>query len=309
MENTLKKYKCDICDKFYKSRNSLGNHNRKFHPEKCNKNSKKTQFSSIVPQKNSISPQKTSKIKKNIDLECRYCHKTYSRVDNLNRHIKVCKVKKSIENENLLLKKENEELKNKYKLYDEEIKSLKDQLLDVMNKQCKMHHQTFNKIQNQLISNNQYNNCTFNLVQLGEENLIKTLSKKEQLKVLNKKYKSLNYLIDYIHCNDKFPEFNNVIITNLQNNIAYMYDKDKKRFIAKKKDDLIDDIIYYRMGDLEEFYDIQLDNLDIKTKEIINDVINKMDEDNKFISKKKEEIKLVLYNNKNNTIDGINLIK
>ena len=63
------------------------------------------------------------------------------------------------------------------------------------------------------------------------------------------------------------------------------------------------------MGDLEEFYDIHLDNLDEKTKEVICDIINKMEDDNKFINKKKDEIKLVLYNNKNDTIDGINLIK
>ena len=35
------------------------------------------------------------------------------------------------------------------------------------------------------------------------------------------------------------------------------------------------------MGDLEEFYDIHLDNLD-ETKEVICDVINKMEDDNKF---------------------------
>ena len=58
--------------------------------------------------------------------------------------MKTCK-NINIENENILFQ-ENEELKNKYKKYDEEIKNLKDQILDVMNKQCKMHHQTFNKI-------------------------------------------------------------------------------------------------------------------------------------------------------------------
>ena len=106
-----------------------------------------------------------------------------------------------------------------------------------MNKQCKMHHQTFNKIQNQLnISKaSNYENCTFNIVQLGKEDLVNTLSDKEQLKVLNKKYNSLNFLIDYIHCNEKFPEFNNVIITNLQNNIAYIFNHEKNRFIAKKR--------------------------------------------------------------------------
>ena len=311
MENSVKPYKCDICNKYYKSKNSLGNHNRIFHPKKCIKSSQKTLKSSIDTQKTSFVTQKTSKNTRNLNLNCRYCSKTYSRTDNLKRHMKNCKEKKNIENENLLLKKENEELKNKYKEYGEEIKNLKEQLLSIMNKQCKMHHQTFNKIQNQLnISKaSNYSNCTFNIVQLGQEDLVNTLSDKEQLKVLNKKYNSLNFLIDYIHCNDRFPEFNNVIITNLQNNIAYIYDHDKNRFIAKKKDDLIDDIIYYRMSDLEEFYDIHLDNLDGKTKEVINDVISKMEDNDKFINKKKEEIKLILYNNKNDTIDGINLIK
>ena len=44
------------------------------------------------------------------------------------------------------------------------------------------------------------------------------------------------------------------------------------------------------MSDLEEFYDIHLENLDSKTKEVINDVISKMEDNDKFINKKKEEI-------------------
>ena len=295
-------YTCYTCNKKYSCRQNLHRHNKRFHP-------KITPKCSIQEQNYSKQHQAGVKIVNNnetgdTEYFCDFCKKLFSRKYNLIRHLKLnrCLKLKDIENENVILKKENEEFKK-------EIDVIKSQLLDVMNKQCKMHHQTFNKIQNQLINNNEYNNCTFNLVQLGQEDLVNTLSEKEQLKVLNKKYKSLNYLIDYIHCNDKFPEFNNVIITNLQNNIAYMYDKDKKRFIAKKKDDLIDDIIYYRMGDLEEFYDIHLDNLDGKTKEVMCDVINKMEDDSKFINKKKDEIKLVLYNNKNDTIDGINLIK
>jgi len=245
-------------------------------------------------------------------LKCEFCNKVYKHIQSKNRHQKKCTL--IYKNKCEKLEKENLELKNKYKKHNNEIKELKEQLLDVMNKQCKMHHQTFNKIQNQLTNNfyastKNYNNFFINLVQLGNENLVETLSKKEQIHILKKKYKSLNYLVDYIHCNEKFPEFNNVIITNLQNNIAYKFDENKKKFIAIKKDELIDDIIYYRMGDLEEFYDIHLNNLDIKTKNIITDIINKMEGDNKFINKKKNEIKLVLYNNKNDTIDGINLIK
>jgi hypothetical protein len=66
---------------------------------------------------------------------------------------------------------------------------------------------------------------------------------------------------------------------------------------------LIDDIIYYRINDLEEFYDINLNSLDEKTRNIITNIINKMEKDDKFISKKKDQIKLILYNNKAKSLD------
>ena len=105
MENSVKPYRCDICNKNYKSLNSLGNHNRKFHPEKCRKYSEKTRKYSIYTQNNSLLPQKNSNFNENSKLQCRYCSKIYSRSDNLKRHMKNCKEKNSIENENLLLKK------------------------------------------------------------------------------------------------------------------------------------------------------------------------------------------------------------
>ena len=297
-----KKFICKICNNYYKSYQSLWNHNRRFHP---NLNHSEQNMSISM----SILSHSEPKL---ILFKCDFCDKEYKHIQSKNRHQKKCML--IYKNKCEKLEKENLELKNKYEKHNNEIKELKEQLLEMMNKQCKMHHQTFNKIQNQLTNNfygstENYNNFFINLVQLGNENLVETLSKKEQLFILKKKYQSLNYLVDYIHCNDKFPEFNNVIITNLQNNVAYKYDQNKKKFIAIKKDELIDDIIYYRMGDLEEFYDIHLDNLDSKTKNIITNIINKMEGDSKFINKKKDEIKLVLYNNKNDTIDGINLIK
>jgi len=291
MESVIKPFKCNICNKNYTSKNSIGNHNRKYHPK----------MSCSEPEM-SISMSILSHNEPKILFKCEFCERDYKHIQSKNRHQKKCTL--IYKNKCEKLEKENYELKE---MFQKQVNELKKQLMDMMNKKCKMHHKTFNKIKNQL--NNQYNNCTFNIVQLGQEDLVNTLSNKEQLKVLNKKYQSLNYLVDYIHCNEKFPEFNNVIITNLQNNIAYLYDKNKNKFIAKKKEDIIDDIIYYRMSDLEEFYDIHLDNLDDKTKGVINDVINKMEESDKFVNKKKEEIKLILYNNKNDTINGINLIK
>jgi len=297
-------YTCNICNKNYSCRQNLHRHNKRFH----SKNAPNSTFPEPNCSEFDVSGAKI--VNKNEDdkpkFKCEFCEKTFSKKYNLNRHINLnrCLKLKIIESENENLKKENEKFKK-------EIDTIKSQLLDVMNKQCKMHHKTLQKINNQLINNNHahFNNCTFNIVQLGDENLIEALTKKEQLLILKKKYQSLNYLINYIHCNNNFPEFNNVAITNLQNNIAYMYDNEKRQFIATNKDELIDEIISYRMSDLGEFYDIHLDSLDNKTKKIISELIVKMENDDKYITKKKDQIKLLVYNNKDKTIDKINLIK
>jgi len=297
-------YICNVCNIKYSCRQNLHRHNKHFHPintPKC----------SIQEQNYSEKHQLGVKIVNNnetgyVEFFCDFCKKSFSRKYNLTRHLKLnrCLKLKDIENENVILKKENQEFKK-------ELNVIKSQLLDVMNKQCKIHYKTLQKINNQLVNNNynSFNNCTFNIVQLGNENLVEALSGYEQLKILKKKYQSLNYLVDYIHCNNKFPEFNNVAITNLQNNIAYMYDNNKKQFIATNKDELIDEIISYRMSDLGEFYDIHLDTLDNKTKKIISELLVKMENDDTYIMKKKDQIKLLVYNNKEKTIDKINIIK
>ena len=297
-------YTCFQCNKKYSCRQNLYRHNKKFHP--------KIAPNSTFPEPNcskfDVSGAKNTIKNETVDGKflCEFCGKSFSKKYNLNRHINLnrCLKLKNIENENVILKQENEKFKK-------EINSIKSQLLNVMNKQCKVHYKTLQKINNQLINNNyaNFNNCTFNIVQLGNENLVETLSDQEQLKILKKKYQSLNYLVDYIHCNNKFPEFKNVAITNLQNNIAYMYDNKKRQFIATNKDALIDEIISYRMSDLGEFYDIHLESLDDKTQKIISELIAKMENDDKYIIKKKDQIKLLVYNNKDKTIDKINLIK
>jgi len=285
MEKVNLKYYCELCDKYYKSINSLCNHNKKFHPkDKQNVNQESTKCQPVVNQLSTFK------------YKCKYCNKGYNINQSRWKHEQKCKINYENNNEKEILKTENQLLKK-------ELKEIKEQLMDLMNKTCKMHHKKFQKINNQLTNNTQYNNCTFNIVQLGQENLQEVLSKKEQLTILRKKHNSLNYLIDYIHCNQKFPEFSNVIVTNLQNNVAYKFDETKNNFVAINKDELIDDIIYYRINDLEEFYDINLNSLDEKTRNIITNIINKMEKDDKFISKKKDQIKLILYNNKAKPLD------
>ena len=295
---SVKKFTCKLCNKNYKSIQSLCNHNRRFHK-------KITQNNSKLPQNNSILPQNTSK-KINKMVYCKYCNKKFSRLDNMNRHMKICKIKKEKDN--------NNNYKNKLKLKDAEIKRLKERLRDKMNKSCKMHYKTLQKINNQLNNNITKNNCVetinnihnrniinFNLVGFGKEELGDVLSNKEQLKILKKKFKSLPYMIDYVHFNKDYPQYMNFIITSIKNNIAYKYDDEKKQFIAGNKDELLNELIDNRMYDIDTFYKTHIDKLNDKCKEVINRFLDKYDNDK--LDSLNNDINLVVYNNMNKVID------
>ena len=283
---------CNICNKNYKSKKSLYVHNYKYH-------SNKPQNNTFSPQNTTILTQNTTK-KNKAGNTCEYCKKNFSRIDSMNRHMKTCKLK---------LKKDKEQ---KYK---DEIKRLKERLRDKMNKNCKIHYKTLQKINNQLNNNITKNNCVetinnihnrniinFNLVGFGKEELSDVLSNKEQLKILKKKFKSLPYMIDYVHFNKDYPQYQNFIITSIKNNIAYKYDEEKKQFIAGNKEKLLNELIDNRMFDIDTFYNTHIDKLNDKCKEVINRFLDKYNND-KLDDSLKNDINLVVYNNMNKVVD------
>ena len=294
-----KKFTCNICIKNYKSQQSLCNHNRRFHSNKPQNNSK-------LPQYTSILPQNTSK-KINKMVSCKYCNKNFNRLDNMNRHMKTCKIKKEKDN--------NNNYKTKLKLKDDEIKRLKQRLRDKMNRNCKMHYKTLQKINNQLNNNITKNNCietinnihnrniiNFNLVGFGNEELSDVLTNKEQLTILKKKFNSLPYMIDYVHFNKDYPQYQNFIITSIKNDIAYKYDDEKKQFIAGNKEELLNELIDNRMYDIDTFYKTHIDKLNGKCRSVIERFLEKYGND-ELDDSLKNDINLVVYNNMNKVID------
>ena len=274
-------FKCNHCNKLYSSYKSRWLHIKKYH----NKNI--SQKSSKNKENSSNSPQKTS------NFECNYCNKILSRSDNLKRHEEKCKLKNINNNENdkfEKLEKQNEKLEKQV-----------EELKDMLQKALKIHPKTLQKINNQL-NNNHINNGTvnnINIVQLGNENLEDILSSKEKLKILNKRGNSLKELVELVHISDKYKQFKNVYITNLQNTIGYKFDSKNNQFIAVNKSDLLDDIIDCRMCDIQTFYTELGDNFDGETKKIIQRFLDRMNnEDDKLKGLKKEEIKLLLYNSR-----------
>jgi hypothetical protein len=188
------------------------------------------------------------------------------------------------------------------------------------------HNQYQNYINNINNGNiNNYNGNIVNNIQLigfgKEENIIERLTNREKKLILDSRYKSLEKLIEIVHCG-KYNEFKNILVTNMKNNYMYKYDDNRCQFVLATKDEVINSLIDNRMYELETIYDTFLEEnkIDEKTKDIIEKFINKLNYDeSKYTDSdgcvhdtykhyKVNEIKLILYNNKDKITNDISLI-
>jgi hypothetical protein len=293
----MNQYRCNICDKSYSSRQSLWNHNNKFHlnivPESAKSPSESAKTSSESAK---TPPESTKNTSENNNIICEYCKTTFTRNDSLKKHFTRCKIKLNSDNK---LKEENDKLKIEMELFKTEMAAMKKQLLSIMNKQCKIHPKTLQKINNNLNNSCNTTNNIINIVQLGNENLENVFSKNKQIEILKQRYGCLPYLIREAHLNDKYPQFKNILITNLQNNIAYKYDKTTKNFIAVDKSELLNEVVGARMEDIESFFESNTDVLDEKTKDCVEKFISKMESrEGTYYDDKMKDVKLMIYNNR-----------
>ncbi len=316
---------CKMCDKTYSTPQNLWKHTSKHHPNIISIISAKNPLSTAGdPLKSAINTVKSAKKSKKQYI-CEYCKFEFTRSDSLKKHYNICKLKKVketqlMEENNMLkeqLKKQEEENKKKEeenRKQFEEISQIKSMLSDLINKNCKVHPKTLQKINKQLngdnnniteINNKGTINNTYNIIGLGHENLTEVFSKKEKMAILKYRYCSLPQLVEYAHFNDKYPQFKNILITNTQNTLAYKYDTKKKQFVAINKDELLEDIVDERMCDINSFYEELEGELDNKTKEILDKVKDKIENDPEYKELKKKDIKLIIYNNRKKVSKGI----
>lgn len=281
------KFICKYCEKEYSSSQSRSNHYKKFHP--------------IIPV--TLSDPKVSTVTSNVvqcnfgsDYSCDNCNKIYANRHSLWKHVKKCKVKKQNENNLLEIKKENSEMKIKI-----------DEMMNLLQKALKIHPKTLNKINTQLNNNNTNNGIinNINIVQLGNEDLNNVLTDNQKLKILNRQAMSLNDLVELVHISDKFKQFKNVYITNLQSSFGYKFDEKNNKFIAVNKNELLNDILESRMYDIESFYEDMQYKMDPIRADQIKLFIDRMTNEEDILKNlKKEEIKLILYNNREKIINN-----
>jgi len=291
-------YKCNICKKDYSSYKSVWLHNYKYHPKIDN-----IILSHPKPSdKSDYKPPHKSKISKNNDLKtegykCKYCNNIYKHFQSRWKHEQKCSIK-IVESKNkddlieLKLKILQDTLEMKHK---QEMEQFKNDLL----KTLKIDKKELNKINNQLNLNQQNNiNNNNNYFQLGFENFQETLSDKKKLGILNRQANSVNSFVEMIYQNKDFKPYQNVYITNLRSNTAYKYDEKINKFIAVKQKDLIEHLFETRLNDIQQFYDELKDIMDPFKANQMKLFLDRIENELMYRNIKKEEVKLVLYNNK-----------
>ena len=245
---------------------------------------------------------------KNI-IKCEYCENKYSSKDSLNRHLKNCKIKKKDDEEkqNLieLVNKLNEQLVLKDKQLNEELRKKNDQI-DEQNKQI---NEELRKKNDQIDEQNKQINelikkagITQNIQQnikiLAYKNTdISHLTDQDYMYCLNRSNMCIPNLIKKIHFDPQRPENHNVYISNIKNKYVMIYDGIK--WILHNQDETIEDLIdtneFVLEQKLEEWVENGKDYPDIMRK--FNRYLEKKEKDD-VVNKIKEEIKLILFNNR-----------
>jgi len=308
---------CSVCNNIYSNKKSLLKHRRAVHGIYCvTKERRKNETTDCY--------------------KCSYCDKEYKIPQSRWQHEKKCKIEKEKKDEQMLvLKEENEELRNelvKNEMYKtkqkEEIIKLQKKLLSSKRLDTKT-FKSLNKLlmeRSMVNSNNTITNNTINnnyhqhIVAVGNEDLLNVLTMQQKQQILNCRLNSLEKLVEITHCGE-MNQFKNIIVTNLKDNYAYRYDASKGYFVAVPKNSMLDNLVMLRVTDIEAIYDElkAANKIDAKTKMIIQNFLDKMENEDtpvfendtkyeNYKSFKIDNIKILLYNNQDKVTKNIALL-
>jgi hypothetical protein len=301
-------YTCNLCNKKFTLKGDYTRHiNKKF---ACNKEalctyniitqntSNITQNTSNITQNTSNITQNTSNVQQrpnideNIDinnLECKYCNKKYSRIDNLHRHEKeYCKIKIQMEiddkkkeklyellvQEREEIKKEREKMKKEIEETNKKIETLQKQLLKSNSKMISVRNNNSNNTIN--IHNNNILNLMYPFDKIDESVIRSRMTMDEKREMLLNNDTYIN-MIQKIYFNDNHPELQSAYIDNKKMMFVMILKEDGKfdlcdwNYVINKMNRIIPDT----------FNNIQKDvgrNIDIKTiksnEKLMNEVVN-----------------------------------
>jgi hypothetical protein len=221
-----------------------------------------------------------------LKTQCKFCEKDFSRKSSMKRHMVTCKAK-----------------------YEANIENQK---INLDNSNCNVNVNSNKGTINNMPIENQIINITINPFLCDD---MSKLTGKQKLGILKKCYMSIPELIRQINLNQNMPENHNVYISNIKSKYGHI--NDGQKWILTKVDQLLDDLVSKKKDDIEELLGEYEEELPEKVVDKIRDVIASLEydplsdeEETKDTKKKKkfkkqivDEVKLLLYNNKEIPMD------
>ncbi len=281
-------FTCNLCQKYYLSKQSLANHRSLKH--RVIRSPENNHFPPSghhnVPSDNT--PENTTEN----TYKCKYCPNVYKYKQGKSRHMKTCEKKYKIE-----------DIQNK-------VIELENKLAQINNGQS-INNKTINTVNNGTIINGPVNGPVNNnyIIKFGTEDLSTILSKEDMIKICNKKFTAIEESIKMTHFNKDKPELNNVIIKNLRDDYAYIHDGEN--YIVQEKNDIIADLIELHLDNIEIIISEENENnirnkLDKKVIERLESLRDRLDDETEikinekryenYKSYKINQIKLLIYN-------------
>ena len=257
-------FTCKNCNKIFSRKSNLEIHYMKIFP--CKKVEINSEISETV-----------------INTTCTYCNKHFSTKFNLNKHQKGhCNIKKELD-----IKKEIDlDIMNKVKeIFELHLKN-NTNVTNITN------------ITNNNITNN--NNIQVNIFSAGKEDLSR-LTQEEILKICTSGTYYPIVAAEIIHCNDKYPEFQNFLISNLRSNTGLVFMNNS--WVSKTQDEILSNIMQIDKKHVTNLIkDLKVDDkLQVKlesTKDEITSGESKEHQKSKIKSKLYNASKMVMKNKK-----------
>jgi len=228
---------------------------------------------------------------------CNYCLKVFASQQSLKRHLDgKCKAKEkdTREKEELMTKliKEKNEQAKQMSLMMKDMEEMKQKIIKLEQQNGKRITVKGNINTQNIGTQNIQNN--FKIIAYGKEDL-SYIMEKDFKQILNKGFKSVPNLVEFIHFNKNKPENHNVYISNMRDNYVLIYDGEKWQL--KERDDVLQEMIENKTDILSEKFDELINQLDESTTKKFRRFLDEKDED-KIVSQIKKDLKMLLYNNK-----------
>lgn len=223
-------------------------------------------------------------------LRCDICSKTFNHRSSLHRHIKN-------RHSNIHDSENTENMKMLIKLLNNQIEEQKEQQ-KLLKNQLEKRDKQIEELINKVGININNSSITQNIQLLAYNNSdMSHLTDKDFISCLNHNNMCIPYLIKKIHFNPKKPENHNIYISNIKNNYVMIYDGNK--WTLKDREDIINNLIDDNEVVFEQKLEEWLENVN-NYPEIMNKFNRYLEkrENDVVINKIKNEIKLILFNNR-----------